>query len=98
MGMERRTDGSVRAGTGKEAASEEATGKQTFGSKAAGATIVRRYLAATVATVVALAGMALLRRIPDADAPFLLAMAPVVFACWFGGLGPGLFAATLVAV
>jgi PAS domain S-box-containing protein len=91
--MFRRTDGSVRATTGTEANTHSQ--RQTT---AAWASTFFRYIAAVVATALALGGMALLRRIPGADAPFLLATVPVIFACWLGGLGPGLFAATIVTL
>src|SRR2546430_12617493 len=81
-----RTEGSVRSAGGRDAMLTSSR------------RIALLYLAATVTAAVALGAMALLRRLHDVDAPFLLALAPVVFVCWLGGLGPGLFTATLVTL
>src|SRR5437764_12279197 len=93
--MRRRTEGSVRAGAGRDAA-ETAAGGVGGDPRGTARRVALAYFGAGVGTFVALGLMALLRRIHDVDAPFLVALVPVVFGCWLGGLGPGLFAATLV--
>ncbi|HSV15472.1 MAG TPA: PAS domain S-box protein, partial [Tepidisphaeraceae bacterium] len=97
--MRRRTEGSVRVGAGKDAADPASGGAGAGGGpRISPRRIAFDYIGAAIGTAVALALMALLRHVHDVDAPFLLALVPVVFGSWLGGLGPGLFAATLVTL
>jgi PAS domain S-box-containing protein len=60
-----------------------------------------RYAVAVLATGLAVAAKVALDPVIGAETPFIILLAPVIVAAWYGGLGPGLLAtglATLAAI
>lgn len=60
--------------------------------------VITRYGAAVLAVGISLGVKLAIAREWAVDTPFLLFLGAVLFAAWFGGIGPGLLATTLAAV